>query len=101
MDERDLTAALTGAETLDRHVRGKRESSGGDLTGTIYDVDPELQGLDRARAVMTKTQEAMDRNAGSEQAAEVTRASAEAAASGVKLAHAVEEIFGDQDPLGR
>lgn len=92
MDEKDLAAALTGAYTLDRHVRGEREARGGDLTGTIYDVDPALQGLDRAKAVMARAQEAMDRGAGSAEAAEVTRASAEAARRGVDIARDIQAI---------
>ena len=92
MDEKDLRAALMGAETLDLHVRRKHEAFGGDMTGTIYDVDPALQGLAHAKAVMAKAQEAMDRTAGSEQAAEVARASAEAARRGVDLARDLEAM---------
>lgn len=92
MDEKDFRAALTGAETLDLHVRRKHEALGGDVTGTIYDVDPQLQGLARAKAVMAKAREAMDRGAGSAEAAEVARASAEAARRGVDLARDIQDI---------
>lgn len=98
MDEKDVAAYLTGAESLDRHVRREHEASGGDLTGTVYDVDPALQGLARAKAVMANAQDAMDRDAGSAKAAEVIRASVQAASNGVQLARAVEDIFESPEP---
>lgn len=98
MDKKDLAAYLTGAESLDRHVRREHKASGGDVTGTIYDVDPALQGVARGAAVMAKAQEAMDRNAGSAKSAEVTRASAQAATDGVQLARGVEDIFDSKQP---
>lgn len=100
MNEKDLAAALAGAEALDLHVRRKLEALGGDLTGTVYDVDPALRGREHAAAVMAKAREAMDRNAGTAKAAEVARASAEAASSGAKVARAVEDIFDGEEPLG-
>jgi hypothetical protein len=92
MGKKDLAVALTGADTLDRHVRGQREADGGDLTGTVYDVDSALQGLDRAKAVMANVQEAMDRGRGSAEAAAITHASAEAARRGVDIARDIQAI---------
>ncbi|TKV35368.1 hypothetical protein [Mycobacteroides abscessus] len=96
MNGRDVAAALAGAEALDAHVRRQREALGDDLTDTIYDVDPALQGLARAQAMMAKGQQLMDRHTGTARAAEAAQASARAACSGVELARSVEEVFDDQ-----